>query len=179
MTTRRVVTGRRAGKSVVLSDGPIPTEHSFTALPGMTSAIVWTTAAPAAVDAKEAAPVGTSAHPAPGHTLMFVVDFPPDSLMAGPDFDPAAAGAEQMQHLPGLAERFEMNNPGMHTTDSVDYGIVLQGRIWLELDDGDLTELAPGDIVIQQRTRHAWRNKGHTIARMAFVLVGTDQQAAD
>ncbi|MGQ4615959.1 cupin domain-containing protein [Nocardia sp. R7R-8] len=175
MTIRRVVTGRRAGRSLVLSDGPVPTEHRFEAIPGMSSAIVWTTAPSPAVDVEEAAPEGTTAHPAPGHTLMFVVDFPPDSVMAEPGFDPVAAGTEQLHHLPGLAERFEAENPGMHTTDSVDYGIVLQGRIWLELDDGNQAALEAGDIVIQQRARHAWRNKGRETARMAFVMVGTDR----
>lgn len=178
MAIRRLVTGQREGKARVLSDGPVPTEHSFAAIPGMTSAIIWTTAPAPAVDVEEAAPVGIPAHPEPGHTLMFVVDFPPDSVMADPSFDGAAAGAEQMHHLPGLAERFERDNPGMHTTDTVDYGIVLQGKIWLELDDGETTLLEAGDVVVQQRTRHAWRNRGTEPARLAFVLVGTDRQAA-
>lgn len=175
MPIRRLVTGRRAGKSVVLSDGPVPTEHHFEALPGMMSAIIWATAPSPEVDVEEAAPVGTPAHPAPGHTVMSVVDFPPDSVMAQPGFDPAAADAEQFKHLPGLAERFEVDNPGMHTTASVDYGVVLQGRIWLELDDGEQALLQAGDVVVQQRTRHAWRNRGSENARMAFVLVGTDR----
>ena len=59
MAQRRLVTGKRDGKSVVLSDGPVPTEHRYEAVPGMSSAIVWTTAANPAVDVDEAAPVGT------------------------------------------------------------------------------------------------------------------------
>lgn len=176
MAQRRLVTGRNAGRSVVLSDGTVPTEHRYGAVPGMTSAVVWTTGVHPEVDVKEAAPVGVSAHPAPGHTVLLVVDFPPDSVMMQPEFDGAAAGAEQAQHLPGLAERFEVDNPGMHTTDSVDYGIVLQGTIWLELEDGEPTRLDAGDVVVQQRTRHAWRNPGTEIARMAFVLIGTDRE---
>jgi quercetin dioxygenase-like cupin family protein len=34
----------------------------------------------------------------------------------------------------------------MHTTNSVDYLVVLDGDLWLELDDGQLTRLGPGDI---------------------------------
>src|SRR5438270_4341248 len=49
---------------------------------------------------------------------------------------------------PGLAERFEPGNPGMHATDSVDYVLVLDGAIWLDLDDGKMTRLGPGDTVI-------------------------------
>jgi uncharacterized cupin superfamily protein len=40
-------------------------------------------------------------------------------------------------------------------SDTVDYGIVLDGEPVLELSDGNLTELRPGDIVIQNATRQA------------------------
>ncbi|MCE3555811.1 cupin domain-containing protein [Pseudonocardia sp. RS11V-5] len=143
----------------------------------MTSAVLWTTAPNPEIDVEEAAPPGVSWHPGPGHTVLAVVDFPPDSVMAQPEFDFASAGAEQMQHLPGLAERFERDNPGMHTTQSVDYALVLQGKVWLDLGDGDPSLLAAGDVVIQQRTRHAWRNQGTDPARVAFVLIGTDRDS--
>ena len=71
---------------------------------------------------------------------------------------------------PGLGERFEPN--GMHTTPTVDYGIVLDGEIWLELDEGRTTLLRQHDVVIQNGTRHAWRNKSERAATVAFVLIG-------
>ena len=101
-----------------------------------------------------------------------IITFPPDSVMMDPSFNPAEAGAEYMRVLPGLAECFEMNNPGMHTTDSVDYGILLSGRLQIELDDGVTIELAPDDVVVQNGTRHAWRNRSEEPATMLFVLVG-------
>jgi len=61
----------------------------------------------------------------------------------------------------------------MHTTPTVDYGIVLQGEIVLELDAGHRTRLSAGDVVIQNGTRHAWRNLGDRAATVAFVLIGT------
>jgi hypothetical protein len=63
---------------------------------------------------------------------MFVT-FPPDSVMMTPAFDPAAAGGEYMQVVPGLAEKFEMDNPGMHTTDTVDYGVLIDGNCFWNL----------------------------------------------
>ena len=33
------------------------------------------------------------------------------------------------------------------------------GAIWLELDDGKIVHLKRGDVVVQNGTRHAWRNK--------------------
>jgi hypothetical protein len=101
-----------------------------------------------------------------------VVTFPPDSVMMSETFDPVAAGREYRENLPGLAEKFEADDPGMHRTDSVDYGIVLQGEIWLELDGGRQVHLKPHDTVIQNGTRHAWRNKSDAPTTMAFVLIG-------
>ena len=74
--------------------------------------------------------------------------------------------------LPGLVESMEPDRPGMHGTDSIDYGIVLSGEILLELDDGATVHLEPGDCVVQQGTRHAWRNHTSQPCTMAFVLVG-------
>ena len=101
-----------------------------------------------------------------------VVDLPPDSVMQSPTFNPEAAGGEYLQLLPGLAEKFEMEAPGMHTTDTVDYGLVLEGEVHLELDDGQLTRLQRHDMVVQNGTRHAWRNRSKQPARLLFVLTG-------
>jgi quercetin dioxygenase-like cupin family protein len=58
----------------------------------------------------------------------------------------------------------------MHRTDTVDYGIVLAGEVWLVVDEGE-TRLSPGDVVIQRGTNHAWSNRTDAVARMAFVLL--------
>ena len=102
---------------------------------------------------------------------MFIT-LPPDAVMTSPTFDPQAGGAEYMQVMPGLAQKFEMDNPGMHTTDSIDYAVLITGELYLELDDGVSTKLMPGDVAIQNGTRHAWRNKSDRPAAMLFVLVG-------
>ena len=77
-----------------------------------------------------------------------------------------------MRVLPGSAEKFEMDHPGMHTSDSVDYGVLIDGELHLELDDGATMKLAPRDVVVQNGTRHARRNKSDKPATMLFVLVG-------
>lgn len=61
--------------------------------------------------------------------------------------------------------------PMMHRTQSLDYGIVLEGEIIMELDDGSSTLMKKGDIAVQRGTNHAWRNPSKTEwARMFFVL---------
>ena len=76
--------------------------------------------------------------------------------------------------LPGVAQHLEADDPGMHTTDSVDYGGIISGRITLELDDGESVDLNAGDVFVQNGTRHAWRVE--EACRMAVVLIGTDRR---
>ncbi|MFM9924594.1 cupin domain-containing protein [Variovorax sp. H27-G14] len=180
MDTRRIVTGHNAaGKSVFVSDTTTPRNHKFTHVPGFETALVWGTEPGAAVPGVAGDPAAQAASwvPERGGTRFLVVTFPPDSATGSPDFDPAAAGNEYMQAVPGLAERFEMESPGMHTTDTVDYAMLLAGEIHLELDDGLSTRLAVNDIVVQQGTRHAWRNHSTAPATMLFVLIGAERSA--
>lgn len=180
MEIRRIVTGHDStGKSVFSSDSAAPRIHRFAHVPGFETSMIWSTDEGTTVPQRgdsDPAQTATSWVPGRSGTRMLVVTFPPDSVMGAPDFDPAAAGAEYMQAIPGLAERFEMENPGMHTTDSVDYGMLLAGEIQLELDDGVRKRLSPHDVVIQQGTRHAWRNLSTEPATMLFVLVGAPRR---
>ena len=173
---RRIVTVRNsAGKSVISSDGPSPREQAREHTPGFVSAPLWKTPAIASLPAADQDPMsmpGSSLIPGEGGSTFMIVTFPPDSVMMSPNFDPAKAGAEHLAAIPGIAETFEPENPGIHTTPTLDYGVVLDGEIWLELDDGATVHLKQHDAVVQQGTRHGWRNKGAKPATLAFVLLG-------
>jgi mannose-6-phosphate isomerase-like protein (cupin superfamily) len=177
MQVRRVVTGiGPEGRSVIVSDGPAPRSAQYASVPGFASALLWST--PAALHVGGAVKDDTpqvSFVPGPGETRLMFVTFPPDSVMMRPEFDGAAFGAEFMQKAPGLAETFEMEHPGMHTTNSVDYDVVLDGEIVLELDEGREVTLRRHDVVVQHGTRHAWRNRGDRPATMLFVLMGAER----
>jgi Cupin domain len=103
---------------------------------------------------------------------MFTV--PPDSSsnLDGLDFE--AAFVEVETKLPGLIAHLEPDAPGMHTTATIDYEYIVSGRVVLELDNGVTKELGPGDTVIQNGTRHAWRNPFGESCVMVVVLVGAD-----
>ena len=64
----------------------------------------------------------------------------------------------------------------MHTTDTIDYDIILSGELWMELDDGMEVHLKPGDCVIQNGTRHAWRNRSSESCIMASVMIGAKRK---
>ena len=69
-----------------------------------------------------------------------------------------------------LAAAMEPDNPGVHQTATVDYGVVLDGEVHLELDDGVKIRLTAGDTIVQLGSRHAWRNPTDRPATVAFVL---------
>ncbi len=65
----------------------------------------------------------------------------------------------------------------MHRTQSLDYGVVLEGSIKGGLDSGEVQILQRGDMVIQRATNHNWANASQTEwARMLFVLCDADGQ---
>jgi len=178
LAIRRIVTGHDGrGRTVVALDGTPPRSDAYKRIPGLISRLVWATEATPKLPfgGVDPTPPVSSFVPARGETRLLVVTFPPDSVFLAPDFDPAAAAAENLALSPGLAERFEPD--GMHTTDTVDYGIVLDGEIWLELDDDHTERLRQHDVVVQNGTRHAWRNKTDRPATLAFVLIGAQRAA--
>jgi naringenin degradation protein FdeH len=56
----------------------------------------------------------------------------------------------------------------MHRTNTVDYGLVLSGELYVVLEHGE-TLLRPGDIIVQRGTNHFWHNRSGAPTRIAFV----------
>lgn len=59
----------------------------------------------------------------------------------------------------------------MHRTNSIDYGIVIEGEIELELDSGEKRTIQRGGVIVQRGTNHLWRNTSDKVCRIAFVLI--------
>jgi mannose-6-phosphate isomerase-like protein (cupin superfamily) len=79
---------------------------------------------------------------------------------------------EMSEKIPGMGDHFERADPGMHTSDTIDYGVVVRGEMTLELDNGHKVHLRQGDCVVQNGTRHRWRNPSTEPCLMAFVSLG-------
>jgi len=175
MRVRRVVTGQTIdGKSVFVSDQQVD-PITISALPGAEFYRLWGSDDRVALPTDGTAPTAPTYFPPATGFRFVVVTVGPDRVTMPKDIDMQAAIAEFRQKLPGGMEAMELDNPGMHTTDSVDFGLVLSGEVWLELDAGAEVHLRVGDCVIQNGTRHAWRNKSSVPCVLAFALIGADR----
>jgi mannose-6-phosphate isomerase-like protein (cupin superfamily) len=166
---RRVVTGNDdGGRSFFVSDGETP--HRWD-LGRIEADDVWVDDAQRRASDNEFDPVADGyfslVGPEGGSVVRVVTFFPPDR--ADPPSEEALA--EARAHWDSGAH-MESDDPAMHTTATIDYGIVLEGEIGLELDSGEVS-LRAGDIVVQRATRHAWRNRSGRPVRMLFVLIGS------
>jgi mannose-6-phosphate isomerase-like protein (cupin superfamily) len=174
--TRRIVTGLSpTGRAVVVSDGFSPWSEEALHVPGLRTELLWQTANPPCLPpAVDGDPVNgaTTLLPKPGRTSIQVVTFPPDASLEAAGGTEAELGSDLAKVFPGLAELFERENPGMHVTDTVDYCVLLEGELLMELDDGVSTVVRQHDVVVQNGTRHGWRNRSSQPATMLFVMFG-------
>ena len=175
MRVRRVATGHTVdGRSVVVSDDEVE-PIGIDLLPGYEFHRLWGGEAPVRVPGGGTPDTSIPYFPGVGGFRFGLFTVPPDTTVVDDDLDVMGALVQMEEALPGMAGHMEIDNPGMHTTDSVDYEFVVSGRIVLELDDGVEVELGPGDTVVQNGTRHAWRNRFDEPCVMVVVLVGAER----
>ncbi|HEY7066535.1 MAG TPA: cupin domain-containing protein [Chloroflexota bacterium] len=174
---RRVVTGRdERGRSGVLWDGPAPNAIGAPVRAGAGMTDLWV---------YHRSPALISGERDDGH-LPYSFDPPPDgghlrivqSQGRPPGYDPAADPRVVPAHEPRLRPDSTTWDRGgansfsspVHKTETVDYGIVLQGERTLLLDDRELV-MRPGDVVVQVGNWHGWTNPREG-SLMAFVMMG-------
>jgi hypothetical protein len=175
MQVRRLITAQNAdGKSGFASVGFASRAYWYRHTPGAGLALVWATPADIRVpnSGTDITHALSSLVPGGGATSLVFVQFPPDSVGSDPTFDPTAANEEFRRLNPGIAELIEPDSGGMHATDTIDYVIVLEGEIWATLDDGREELMRPHDVLIQNGTRHTWRNKSGRPAKLACFSIG-------
>jgi mannose-6-phosphate isomerase-like protein (cupin superfamily) len=170
MKVRRIATGHTTdGKSIVVSDTEVEGKT-----PGLLS--LWgSDRAPKFPDDGSESQWSTFFPPVGGYRFgLFTL--PPES--ASPEAAPAHQGTldEIEAMLPGLVAHMEPNSPGMHTSDTIDFEYVISGEVWLELDDSVQVHLRAGDSVVQNGTRHAWRNRGHEPCTIVVFMIGVNRQ---
>lgn len=173
---RRIVTGHdAAGKAVIQEDGPAPRVQRIGGETGPLFHEIWNTrATPAPIDAASGEPHedGITLAPPRNGTRIRVLDIPPDDPSLE-SLTPEEARAHFAEVGAGHAASYDgasSRHARMHRTETIDYGIVLEGEIVLIMDEGETTVRA-GDIVIQRGTNHGWANRSTRNCRIAFILI--------
>jgi mannose-6-phosphate isomerase-like protein (cupin superfamily) len=174
---RRVVTGQDAtGKSLFISD-----EHvepiTLTPIPGLKFYLLWSADETPKLPSDGTLVAQNRYFPPAGGFRWLICTLPPESVSVVEARDVKALRDEAADKLPGLIDVLEDDHPGMHTTDTVDVGIILSGQVTLELDDEATMTLGPGDTFVQNGTRHAWHNRGHVLVVISCSLIGAHRAA--
>lgn len=161
---RRVVTGHDAkGRSVIVDD---KTE----VMEGFLHELWVTEGTPARYGgAPKLGPLPKDLEPPKRGTVVRFVRFQPMEALGRQELE--ARYSEVFKSINAAHARVDTRrHPAMHKTKSLDYGIVLSGRIKLLMDEGEL-DLEPFAVVIQRGTNHGWVNPGPEPALMAFILI--------
>jgi quercetin dioxygenase-like cupin family protein len=172
---RRVITGHDAdGRAIVVSDEAAPAVRTNPLRPGHVSTDLWKTgASPVVLKATMEDPTGgpKQIHPLPGGTVFRISELAPEP-QAVRNLDPERAREvfKAMGNEGAATFGRGGRHPMMHRTETIDYAVVLEGRVTLVLDDHDV-ELEAGDVVIQCGTNHAWSNRSDKPCRMLYVLI--------
>jgi len=167
---RRVVTAiDEHGRSYIAEDGPSPATIGFPGGPYRNANFWRTHAMPSAIEAPDDIAGHKGVLPPRHGTVLRVIDFPPQADT--PEERAAIARAVFAAIYPDAIHHADSGRSAtMHTTDTIDYAIVLQGEI-VAVMDRDETLLKAGDILIQRGTAHGWENRSGAMARVAFVLI--------
>jgi mannose-6-phosphate isomerase-like protein (cupin superfamily) len=147
---RRVVTGlNAAGQSCVIFDGP----GGIASESGARTILLWKTDSAPASNAgiADAADEPSSFDFPRGGSKFVIVHFPP-----------------------GTGEH---SGRGMHASNTLDYGVVLSGRVTIVLEEGE-ADLGPGDLIIDRGVSHAWRNSGSEDCAVLWTILDAEPVGA-
>ena len=99
-----------------------------------------------------------------------------DGVVAPPPGPPfPTAGGVRFWTVSVPPEDADAAPPEFLRTATIDVGMVLSGRVVLEMEDGTLAELSAGQAFAQRGTAHRWRNPHPVDAVIAVVMMGRDQ----
>ena len=174
MRVRRVVTGHTSDGMATFADDSEVEAITFETLPGLEFHRLWGADETVTFPDDGSPPSFPSYFPPVNGFRFGLFTVAPMSTREGRDGE--AILKEMEEKVPGLAEHMEPDNPGMHTTDTIDFEYVISGEVWLELDNGEEVHLKAGDTVVQNGTRHAWRNKSSEPCRLVVCLIGANRR---
>jgi len=169
---RRVVTANDGdGQAQFVFDDNAPNIKVRKAA-GWTSTVIWHTQnSPAQfVNDKDRSYGDFNVEPTKCGTIFRVVDFPPESLLDSTK-ESNSAVLDELGLKSAFSDDQEFAHKAMHSTNTIDYAVVMAGEIDMVFPSKKNVHLTEGDVLVQQGTPHAWVNRGKSICRIAFVLV--------
>lgn len=107
--------------------------------------------------------------PAKGIKLRWFTIAPQDANVSPAELEQAYQSTFERIGAPD-ARPDTRRHPAMHLTQTLDFIVVVRGRVRLLLDREDRV-LSPGDIVVQRATNHAWICEGDEPALLVACLV--------
>ena len=160
MKVRTVVTGHDAkGRAVFVRDEQV----DGTPIPGIGElTFLWNADEPATYPNAGNNPAAPGVFPTVGGIRYIIGRYSPGVIAPEPTPEMHLEDGDE----PGGA------NDGFHRTDTTDFGVLLSGNIVAELDDGAEVLLSPGDVLVQNGTRHRWRVVGDAPATMIAFIIG-------
>jgi len=170
---RRIITANDAkGRAYIHSDDVSPHEVPTAPNRGLINLWAMESFPPDMTDTDGAAKAKTLSPPEGGMIFRYF-QLPPRSQTGGNAGAAEAEAAKAFELMGDAAARVDTTKyPNMHRTISIDYIILLKGRVKLILDE-DETVLEPFDVVIQRETNHAWENLSDEPALLVAVLTDT------
>ena len=172
---RRIVTGHDDnGRSVVISDDRSPHIRENPVHPNRGLTDLWRTfeGLPSNLGAQDAAATEVVLSPPTNGTVFRFFQIPPERDVSNLSWEERQRQADAVFEGMGAAHNrdSEARHPGMHTTETVDYIILLSGEITLVLDEEEVP-MRPLDVVVQRGTNHSWVNTGSEPAVLAAILI--------
>jgi hypothetical protein len=167
---RRIVTYNKPdGLSALLSDGPSPDVHTDPARPGFASTRLWVTDSTPAKLRFETLHLPHTIEPPANGTVCRVLNIPPDAGWQGKVGATEVAAYFESMGSPGASTYSpDAPHPYMQKTETLDFGVVLDGEITLVLDTEEVN-LKTGDIAIMRGANYAWSNRSSQTATVAVA----------
>ncbi|MBX3540862.1 MAG: cupin domain-containing protein [Chelatococcus sp.] len=167
---RIITTNSEGGRSRILTDAPVP--HVLESAPGRGLINLWATeSTPPSLDTLDDAAWPVQLEPPAGGTVFRFFQLGPKTVSTEhPDVAERAAAAAFARMGAAHLRVDTRRHPSMHKSHTLDYIVLLKGRVLLVLDE-DEAELKPFDAVIQRGTNHAWINLEDEPALLMGVLM--------
>ena len=104
--------------------------------------------------------------PLPGGTKFGLICFPANS-----------AGKLDVSRGYDVTADVDPSDRGMHRSDTIDYEVIISGKVDIVLDSGEVRTLGPGSCLVMGGVMHAWRNHYDQPCIYAAITVGATPPA--